>query len=297
MKINPIKYSAITFKQSQVTSNPIEPRKPNEDAFGYDDDISQQKRDLMREHIIATYMPDYKYHSEGRKSEYEMEKLLAKLNSKSKVDSEIINNLNIHNLIEIRENGYRGETLSWKKSCLLGLKDAGIERVIDLRGDEHYKDVCEEVGLEYKSFPMSREFWLEEAFVDEKKYLAREECIIRSQLPAEKIPQALVDSKTSYRVSSRGFVDDCIDLIETMNKGYFYIGCLCGTDRTDDALMLSEYFNPKNKQTTSGCFNTPRQFKKDCMAELYKKLTDEDKKRLEFTPEFEAKLRKKLEID
>ena len=90
---------------------------------------------------------------------------------------------------------------------------------------------------------------------------------------------------------SRRSVERFINYILTLQKGYYYIGCEYGTYKTDEYLLLNEYFNPK---VDAG---TPRgaMFKLDKMLTLYKKLTPEDKKRMGWTKEFDENVPKRIQ--
>lgn len=112
------------------------------------------------------------------------------------------------------KNGLRGKTplagkvkpLKWR---MQKLKDAGIERVIDLRAEGECspasKNVLSEIGVEYINFPVEDGNWSVASFPKIKEY------------------------------------------IDAVNAGDFYVGCANGQARTDLAIAINYLFNPKAK--------------------------------------------------
>ena len=83
-----------------------------------------------------------------------------------------------------------------------------------------------------------------------------------------------------------------VKFIKTMQSDNIYIGCMFGTDRTDEALLINQYFNPLSKDTNKYHINgigTLGVFEDIC-----NNLTLEQKKEMCWTQEFETKLRKKI---
>lgn len=252
MKITPIS-NFIAFK-SHI--------KDDENILGFDDDISGERRNFIREHYYEYKMPYQSiYENEGRKTEYQMQVLLNSLLGKPrKIDEETLMGLNIPNLQSIGENSYRGASLVGKPNYLKILKNAGIERIIDLCGYSFYKNEANEAGLDYLNFNMKtsdayfQNIWHHSVF------------------------------QNNVCKNDRSFINNFVKFIQTMQKGFCYIGCEFGTTDTSDALLLYNVFSPKTK---SGLPDDIDETKFDPIRALYDKLTDDDKMLMGWTDEFD----------
>ena len=266
--------------------------------LGYGDSASAIVRESMREHILSKAMPYYdEFHSKGRISEYELNKLIASLTKKPNVNIEKLKDLKIWNFAQHAENALRGQSLCEEPQYLKYLKDAGFERVIDLSeyGGSKYKKDCENSGLEYLSFTIDRDFWFgNEVFEDINHHLNNKKSLYEEE---EYNPSIEKEIKEYFHENSRIFIDRFVNFINTINKGYYYMGCLYGTDKTDAALMLSQFFNPRDKQFIRKVHASLDEYQLPKMAELAKKLTQEDKNALGWTPEFEENFYKKIKSE
>ena len=88
-------------------------------------------------------------------------------------------------------------------------------------------------------------------------------------------------------------IDKFKEFISVVNKGNFYICCNHGKLRTDAALLMNQYFNPK--------WDGDKSLKPDAeqierFGIFYENLTKRDKRDLGFTEEFEKDLCQKLGI-
>lgn len=261
MKITPIS-NFIAFKSNIYD---------DENILGFDDDISRQNREFIREHYNEYKMPYQSiYEKEGRMTEYQMDILLKTLmNKPRKVDSDsIINGVEAYNLRSIGNNSYRGSTLSDSPISLKTLKKAGIKTVIDLAGYGGYKNKVEDAGLNYFKFNMKS---------SDQPFLYNMWC------------HSVFDNGVGR--NDRTFIDDFVKLIQTMQKGYCYIGCEFGTKDTSDALLLYDIFSPKGDKKEI-YFDDKRQLNK--IEVLYSKLTDKDKKLMGWTEEFDKSVSSKL---
>lgn len=98
------------------------------------------------------------------------------------------------------------------------------------------------------------------------------------------------------RPTTREYIDALIRFIQTVQKGDYYIGCSHGTAITDQALLLSRFFNPKDKMFF------PVKLEKivhksflDIMPYQAKLFTPEDKQALGWTPQFEKEFNTNIE--
>lgn len=275
-----------TFKSKEYKDDGI---------IGYDDNISKQRRSDIRKWQETYYTPYQSiYEKECNLSEYQMKQLLGGLMKKPKVvDYKKVTNIDAYNVSPINNNSYRGSTLICKPQALKTLKDAGIERVIDLAGYSGYDNDVKEAGLEYYTPEFANGglgVWDEEAFDTKKDMLSRE---TRYYRPIDFVKnKKYLDNKCKvFDKQVRSSVERFVEYIEVMQKGYCYIGCEYGTYRTDDYLLLNAVFNPKEKAQ-----NIPDTdiFKVDLMKNLYKNLTPEDKKRMGWSKEFDKNIPKRL---
>ena len=288
MRIYPINQNRLNFKSREYKDDGI---------LGYDDSVSKQRRDNIRKWQETYYTP-YKslYEKECNLSEVEMKQLLNSLMQKPKVvDYSKVTGIDAYNVrsVDSQEINYRGSTLAYKPKALKTLKDAGIERVIDLVGYYGYNKNAKEAGLEYYCPKFGRGqlgVWEEEAFTTKSEFLAKE-TMYYTPIELEKNKKYLEQRMKAFEKYSRTSVERFVEYIEVMQKGYYYIGCEYGTYKTDDYLLLNTVFNPKSEEK----FISYRDmFKLDFMKNLYDKLTPEDKKRMGWTKEFDESVPKRL---
>lgn len=289
MRIQPIYNARITFKSRDYEDDGV---------LGYDDKPSQDVRQAIRDWQEVYYTPYQSlYEKECNLSEYQMNQLLGSLMKKPKeVDYSKVTGIPAYNVRPVEgtdETCYRGSTLVDVPEALKTIKDAGIERVIDLVGYYYYDKLVTDAGMEYYCPVFGRGqlgIWEEEAF-ETSDGLLKKETYFYTPAELEKNKKYLEQRVKSFEHNSRKSVERFVDYIETMQKGYYYIGCEYGTYKTDDFLLLNEYFNP---QVDAG---TPRgaMFKLDMMLTLYEKLTPEDKKRMGWTKEFDENVPKRIQ--
>lgn len=228
--------------------------------------IQPSVHDAIRQHILGEAMPYDEFHRQGRLGEFELKKLGDDLIKPSTVQHELLKDLNINAFNQVQENGYVGQALIYHKQtekCLEQLKKAGINQVIDavLDPESGYKEACEEAGLTYHRFALPDDFWRE------KRHL-------------EFDPQY--------------FVNQIVNFIKQIQKGNFYLGCGCGTERTIQALALSHFLNPQDCQFT---YQEPREIclMINVLPKIHKELTPAHKKKMGWTPEFEEKFKARIQ--
>lgn len=99
----------------------------------------------------------------------------------------------------------------------------------------------------------------------------------------------------SFIVSKEGL----INLINTINNGDYYIGCWWGTNTTDQAIVVNQFFNPNNKIVSKTRIERNKDHNYNycisMMAITAEELTKEDKQALGWTPEFEKKFNERIE--
>ena len=285
MKVNPIK--SFTFKANNF----------NEDnTLGYDDEISQSRRNFIREHYDSYRMPYQSiYETEGRLSEYRLNNLINTLTNKPrKVDSSSILSLPVVNIRYIGNNSYRGGTMVDKPECLQALKDAGIKHVISLYYSPEYEKAVKQTGLDYHCFNMKRSndgrpegLWSSDVCNSRQSY----ENILKGEFGDDKY--AIKIRMEAYDRKSRGQIDELVGFVRRMQEGYCYVGCEFGTNATRDALVyINRAFNPQDGRELE-FFDY---YKADLLRNLYDKLTVNDKKLMGWTKQFDLNFLPKLEI-
>ena len=285
MKVNPIK--SFTFKANNF----------NEDnTLGYDDEISQSRRNFIREHYDSYRMPYQSiYETEGRLSEYRLNNLINTLTNKPrKVDSSSILSLPVPNIRYIGNNSYRGASMVDKPECLQVLKDAGIKHVISLYYSPEYEKAVKQTGLDYHCFDMKRGnaegiegLWCTNVCRSKQTY----ENLIKGMFGDDK--NAIKIRMVAYDRDSRGPIDELVGFVRRMQEGYCYVGCEFGTNTTSDALVyINRAFNPQDGRELE-FFDY---YKADCLRNLYDKLTVNDKKLMGWTKQFDLNFLPKLEI-
>ena len=117
--------------------------------IGYDDAISQERRNYIREHYYNWYIPYQSiYEKETRKTPHEMDMLI---NSWEKY----------HDIQKIEgTNIYRGQTLVEKPYYLYDIKNKGVKTVIDLVGyGPSYEEEVRKIGLDYYAYNIFDNWW------------------------------------------------------------------------------------------------------------------------------------------
>ena len=252
------------------TNMNIKFRGNDDDVIAYDDAISQERRQLIREDYEYQTMPYYSiYEKEPRLDEYQLKNMLNfYMNKPKRVDGDVMSELplyNVHNIStssRYRPNNYRGSTLYDSPDWVFDkLKEAGIKTVINF-GDygNSYKEKVERNGLNYFDFDMN--YFLLESYVADAERVKRKDRVV-------------------------GF-------IQQMQKEYNYMGCECGTYKTDIAVYLNTLFNPQVKgyckiYSPNAVGSVP-----NIAADVYERLTPEDKEKMGWTPEFEDRVKNKL---
>lgn len=312
------------------TNNPqFSSNKKN--VFGFDDAISQERREFLRDHFLNETIPYYSIlEGKNRLEKYELEKLMGslygqKLNQDSmqsilqvihrkkinylpsqivqtfnnKIDHKMMEELPLWNLDLVSEKlgVYRGESLQGNLIYLKTVQKAGIQRIVDLAGYENLEEDCKELGLEYHYYPMTPHLF----FINNPMFKSEEEMKTKffnqSRLFGykNKAQQIYKDTQLkAWRKNKDKEIDKFIKFIQFMQKGNLYIGCEWGTYTTDGGLMLNYFFNPLF-QGTSEYLSPDNKIHLCEVRKLYNNLTSEHKKMLGWTKEFDTATAKKLE--
>ncbi len=117
--------------------------------IGFDDEVSQQRRNYIRAHYEQWNMPYRSIYEKGNKlSEYQTKLMLEEL--KKYHDTQKIEGTTI----------YRGQTLVDKPEHLKKLKNIGVNTIIDLVGyGDEYKNKVESEGLNYYCYSIYDNWW------------------------------------------------------------------------------------------------------------------------------------------
>jgi hypothetical protein len=153
------------------------------------------------------------------------------------------------------------------------------------------EDCCKKQNLEYLYFDMdsktpclesrqsieakSKQWWLNIACLKDEEVLKR-----RVDLDID-----------TWHYKARKSIEEFIDFINFMQKENVYIGCACGTYRTDFAVVLNSFFNPKAKYN---CSNISFANYLKGFENLYHNLTQADKLKLGWSKDFDKHFISKL---
>lgn len=318
MQINKIRVSHPQFKSN------------NEHIFGFDDSISQERRDFLREQYLDERIPYYSILERSKRLEkYELEKLIASLYGqkihqdslqsilevihRKKTDtlpSQIVlpnNNALNHDmmkelplwnlyLVSEKQGVYRGESLQGNLNFLKTVQNAGIKRIVDLAGYKNLEDECKELGLEYHHYPMTPHLF----FINNPMFKTEEETKLKifnqSRLFGYKgiVRDNYVERMfKAWQKNKDEEINKFIEFIQFMQKGNIYIGCEWGSYTTDGGLMLNSFFNPL--YTDAPVYLTPdNKVHLHKVQKLYNNFTAEHKKLMGWTQEFDKNTCKKL---
>ncbi len=154
---------------------------------------------------------------------------------------------------------YRGQTLVDRPQDLYLLQSKGIKTVIDLVGyGDSYKTTVNNAGMDYFEYSIYDNWW----------------------------------NRTDF--SSPKYIEGLVDFLHKMQHGDIYIGCQHGSNDTDIAMILNDFFNPfvENKiKTKISPMDADFPIK---LNTIYDALTSKDKLKLSWTKEFEQRVIKKL---
>ena len=264
--------------------------KANNDfnVFGYDDEVSQTKRDYIREWHDNQFMPYQSiYEKEGRKSEFELKFMINDLVQKPlEVNHEQIFGLGLPNSRTLQNGIFRGAMIKPDELEKVGkLHEVGIRIIIPIgSGFLSLQDECAKFGIEYLPIEFKREEKAFKNFNDVKKGAEKFARYI-ANFNEEDVEKYMETDIRIWKKSSRAFIDNFTDYIQAMQKGNVYMGCEFGTYNTDTAVMFDYLFNPKMKHNTKisyynkGFLNSAEN--------LYHNLTDIDKLKMNWPKDFD----------
>lgn len=267
----------------------------NDNVFGYDDGISQKRRNFIQEHYNSWAMPYQSiYESEKRLEEFELKQLLSAYNKKC-VNSSLIKNLPLRNVEKISETSYRGSSAIRNLDSLKILKQAGIQRIIDLAGFKGLNEACNKEGLEYFNYSIEENvnYFFKDSLFKSKDEIISENIDLYKNI--YNCPSNIVENEINSSLKyQRKRVEQFVDFISTLQKEYAYIGCEYGLTRTDIALALSSLFNPKHdfKRNDALMYNYDDVIMN--AEKLYHNLTSEDKLKMQWTKSFDDNFLKNL---
>lgn len=155
---------------------------------------------------------------------------------------------------------YRGKTLSeHPQKAFYNLKKMGIKNIVDLVDyGKTYEEKTLKAGMDYFVFNIFDNWW----------------------------------DRTDFE--SREYIDKLVKFLKKMQEGNIFIGCQYGSNDTDVALILNEFFNPKLEgqvKTTIPANDADFPVRLNTIYDAFSKA---DKETLGWTKEFEMRLIKKL---
>ncbi len=273
MRINQVKL----FNYNQVSFSSCYDRPEKESTL---DDLLRKEGDPPKA---------YKSASEYIREAYNDPKRIKKIKNRDFESINLMENYKRTHLplpiVPVKKNCYRGEALLYTPKRLTPLKRKGVTTVIDLAKLPDYDILCELKGFDYYAFPIFL------TYRDNPPFVTREEYAKTHKIPNTRLPD---DSEEfAYDNIAREFIDKFKEFVSVINKGNFYICCNHGKLRTDAALLMNQYFNPKWDGDKS---LKPDDEQLEKFRIFYGNLTKRDKRDLGFTEEFEKDLCQKLGI-
>ena len=268
-------------------------------VLAYDDEVSRLRRNYIREHYNSYVMPYQSiYESEGRMSEYQLNNLLKSLTKRpNRTTNQKMQNIPLTGIEAINENSYRGCSPMANLQSVKLLKDAGIKRIVDIEGFEELSQECAKYNLKYTNFLIEEEadFYDRDMFKTKNSIIAERTQFFRDIIGAssERVEQGVNAGLKSWEKSKRSMINYFTDFINTMQEGNVYIGCKCGTIRTDIALMLNQLFNPK-QANYKNYIEYSQKFLDNAQI-LYENLTENDKVKMGWNKAFDSQFLKNLE--
>lgn len=264
MKIASLNPYNLTFKSNNC-----------DDYLSMGDDLYGAKlRSVLRNHIY----PQLLFEEENTMPDY----------------AHSIEDVYIPNMENIGSGSYRGASLFRNSKCLDLLVNSDISTVIDLAGFDKLKHACEDKNLKYYRYYVPLDYWMNPIFADDKDLLDKKESeLYTKSLNKKEFLSRLENYKFDVTSKRKLFIDEFADFVDVVNSGPFYIGCDLGEFRTPNVLALNSYFNPK---WNGDKMEPTTEFVRECIKNMYKNLTDEDKKRLGIDSDYDKKLREKLGV-
>jgi len=275
--------------------------------FGYDDEQSSNKRAAIRKRFNDDiFAANDVFINNPRLEEYELNKLIENIkretlfrkNETSQIDGKIMEEIPLYNVHPLNgTSNYIGSTMDFTDEICQKLKQAGVKEVITFLEADFNEDVCKRNKLKYFSFPIKNDFWNGAQF--QTRAAAKEKATIDYyvyyDIPyTENYKEDYINKQMkTWETNSRIFIDKFTDFINKMNKDNLYIGCACGTDRTNRALTLNSLFNPKAQNIKP--FNSIVYYHKEAIKNLYENLTPNDKKKMGWDNKFDENFIPRLE--
>lgn len=213
--------------------------------------------------------------------------------SKNAINCSKMENVPLSGIQKVDRSFYRGPSLINNLDAVKPMKEAGIERVIDLAGFDEVERACNLNNIEYSRFLIDeKEGMHPELFLKRPIFNTREDSVneLRHSYESlgykgEKLNEAVQNGMSQSFTKLRNEVDKFTDLIRTIQKGNAYISCEYGMERTGLALMLNYLFNPNMPGTTKGLPFSNEFLER--AKNLYKNLTPYDKRKMQWTKSFD----------
>ena len=216
--------------------------------FGYDDEISQNRREYIRKHLEEEVFGDDDIINSGRVSEYELYRLIKNIRLRkfehteksedTSVDENMLNSAGFSNLRRLcgKTSLYTASLGGINSKMIQTAKRAGIKNVVYL-GDHINEEVFKDI--EHTHFPAG---WLESevSLYSEDDYVKK--CLKKDSINepdySEKCSEYAEKHRCHYRKMKDEFNEKLVKFIQTMQKGNVLMGCECGTLRTNRFICI-----------------------------------------------------------
>lgn len=262
-------------------------------VYAHDDSISKERRQDIRKHLenngLALLRDEKDEYIRLVDPSHKIEKVKEIEKTEDKLDKDFLYKF----CEEFEENCFRGAVVF---SLFKALKKAGIQKIIAINPNKTDKDKADEIGIEYYScniFNQGSALGKNLPFQLKKEYLKEIEEDSRDKGLSQTEIQAVLENASEYfDYRLNGFVkNSLIPFIEKMRERNFYMGCDYGTYRTDLAVSLNSWFNPKADYNF--IFPTS-EYDLAAFKNLFENLNKKHKKALGITKDFEKQFKAKL---
>lgn len=256
--------------------------------FGYDEGGTKD-REYIRKWQDDYYRP-YQSICEKEKilSEYDLKLLLNQFDRKPfLINNKSIGKIGLENLAQLENsNSYRGAMIrGYETDKLIQLKNAGIKRIASLMKSPELENNCKEQGLEYLYYVMDfNDACFENVQDVENKSRSFWQIFYKNNNDNNILETFVQKDIENWMVKIREPIEKNIKFINYMQKDNVYLGCACGTYRTDLAVFFNSLFNPKAIYDCS--FHINREHLKS-IENLFNNLTPNDKIKLGWTEDYE----------
>ena len=220
------------------------------------------------------------------------------------INDDIMKSVPLHNVRKVVDDVYRGASPTWNLESFKYLKDAGVERIIDIAGYDSVANGCREYGIEYNNYLIDMEeilnlniFYKYKPIFQSKEDVIEESHNLYGMLcghKGDKLEKDVQRALKRWDKGKRSGFEKLINIIQKLQQRNVYVCCENGSNRTDLLLMFNSILNPQQADTQKDLNHLFNDKFKLYAEKLYHNLTDTDKIKLGWTKVFDEQFLPKL---